>query len=196
MSTAQILVAIAGPSMNIVLAVAARRSSTRSSSGRASSRCPAQRRARSSTSPSTRTSSCSSSTSIPAPPLDGGHVAEGLMPYKHRATFENYARFGPFILMAVVLIPQLAQIFVDPGAVLVPVTCTRCSASVRRVNMDTGYQVALDVFEGPARSAASPREEARAVDPRHPDRVRHREVPRVPRRDGGPRYRRRRRVPR
>jgi Zn-dependent protease len=52
---------------------------------------------------------------IPAPPLDGGHVAEGLTPYKHRATFENYARFGPFILMAVVLIPQLAQIFVVPA---------------------------------------------------------------------------------
>jgi len=52
---------------------------------------------------------------IPAPPLDGGHVAEGLTPYKHRATFENYARFGPFILMAVVLIPQLAQIFIVPA---------------------------------------------------------------------------------
>jgi Zn-dependent protease len=52
---------------------------------------------------------------IPAPPLDGGHVAEGLTPYKHRATFENYARFGPFILMAVVLIPQLARIFVVPA---------------------------------------------------------------------------------
>jgi Zn-dependent protease len=52
---------------------------------------------------------------IPAPPLDGGHVAEGLTPYKHRAAFENYAKFGPFILMAVVLIPQLAQIFVVPA---------------------------------------------------------------------------------
>ena len=52
---------------------------------------------------------------IPAPPLDGGHVAEGLMPYKHRAAFENYARFGPFILMAVVLIPQLARIFILPA---------------------------------------------------------------------------------
>jgi len=52
---------------------------------------------------------------IPAPPLDGGHVAEGLTPYKYRATFENYARFGPFILMAVVLIPQLARIFVVPA---------------------------------------------------------------------------------
>ena len=52
---------------------------------------------------------------VPAPPLDGGHVAEGLMPYKHRATFEQYARFGPFVVMAVALIPQLAQIFVIPA---------------------------------------------------------------------------------
>jgi Zn-dependent protease len=52
---------------------------------------------------------------IPAPPLDGGHVLEGLTPYRHRATYENYARFGPFILMAVVLIPQLAQIFIVPA---------------------------------------------------------------------------------
>jgi Zn-dependent protease len=52
---------------------------------------------------------------IPAPPLDGGHVAEGLTPYRHRATFENYARFGPFILLAVIMIPQLAQIFIRPA---------------------------------------------------------------------------------
>lgn len=52
---------------------------------------------------------------IPAPPLDGGHVAEGLTPYRHRAAFESFARFGPFILMAVVLIPQLAQIFIVPA---------------------------------------------------------------------------------
>ncbi len=52
---------------------------------------------------------------IPAPPLDGGHVAESLTPYKHRATFESYAKYGPFVLMAVVLIPQLAQIFIVPA---------------------------------------------------------------------------------
>jgi Zn-dependent protease len=52
---------------------------------------------------------------VPAPPLDGGQVAEGLMPYKHRKTFENYARFGPFVVMAVALIPQLAQIFRVPA---------------------------------------------------------------------------------
>jgi len=53
---------------------------------------------------------------VPAPPLDGGHVAEGLMPYKHRSRFEAYARFGPFVVMAVALIPQLAQIFRIPAS--------------------------------------------------------------------------------
>lgn len=53
---------------------------------------------------------------VPAPPLDGGHVAEGLMPYKHRSTFESYARYGPFVVMAVALIPVLSQVFRVPAA--------------------------------------------------------------------------------
>jgi Zn-dependent protease len=52
---------------------------------------------------------------IPAPPLDGGHVAEGLTPYKHRATYEAYAKYGPFVVMAVAFIPQLARIFLIPA---------------------------------------------------------------------------------
>jgi Zn-dependent protease len=52
---------------------------------------------------------------LPAPPLDGGHVAEGFMPYRHRTKFEQFARFGPFIVLAVVLISPLAQIFVIPA---------------------------------------------------------------------------------
>lgn len=52
---------------------------------------------------------------VPAPPLDGGHVAEGFMPYKHRSKFEQYARFGPFIVLAIVMISPLAQIFVVPA---------------------------------------------------------------------------------
>lgn len=52
---------------------------------------------------------------IPAPPLDGGHVLEELMPYKHRRQFESYARFGPFIILAIIAIPQLARIFTIPA---------------------------------------------------------------------------------
>jgi Zn-dependent protease len=52
---------------------------------------------------------------VPAPPLDGGHVAQSFTPYRHRKTFEEYARFGPFVVMAVAMIPQLAQIFTIPA---------------------------------------------------------------------------------
>lgn len=52
---------------------------------------------------------------VPAPPLDGGHVAESLVPYKHRAAFESYAKFGPFVVMAIAFIPKLAQIFLVPA---------------------------------------------------------------------------------
>jgi Zn-dependent protease len=52
---------------------------------------------------------------VPAPPLDGGHVAEGFMPYKHRGTFEQFARFGPFIVLAIAMISPLAKIFTIPA---------------------------------------------------------------------------------
>jgi Zn-dependent protease len=52
---------------------------------------------------------------IPAPPLDGGHVAANLMPYKYRGHYDAYARFGPFVLLAVAMIPALNQIFVIPA---------------------------------------------------------------------------------
>jgi Zn-dependent protease len=113
MATAQILVAIAGPSMNVLLAVLIAGVH--------------------STLVATHTITLLSMPSqimfyavatnfilfffnlVPAPPLDGGHVAEGLMPYKHRSSFEAYARFGPFVVMAVALIPQLSQIFRIPA---------------------------------------------------------------------------------
>jgi Zn-dependent protease len=52
---------------------------------------------------------------VPVPPLDGGHVAHNLLPYKQRDKFDHFARFGPFIVMALVLIPQIAQIFRIPA---------------------------------------------------------------------------------
>jgi Zn-dependent protease len=52
---------------------------------------------------------------LPVPPLDGGHVLQSLMPYRHRATFDNVARFGPFIVMAFALIPTLQQVFAVPA---------------------------------------------------------------------------------
>lgn len=37
---------------------------------------------------------------LPIPPLDGGHVAEALMPARFQAAWETFARFSPFVLLA------------------------------------------------------------------------------------------------
>jgi Zn-dependent protease len=113
MATAQILVAIAGPAMNVVLGTLI-----------ALTRVILQ--ARGVVVPHGRADqllefACVTNfvlfffNLIPAPPLDGGHVAEGLTPYKHRATYEAYAKYGPFVVMAVAFIPQLARIFLIPA---------------------------------------------------------------------------------
>jgi len=52
---------------------------------------------------------------LPFPPLDGGHVAQQFMPYRHRSKFDEYAKYGPFLVLAVAMIPQLAQVFVRPA---------------------------------------------------------------------------------
>jgi Zn-dependent protease len=53
---------------------------------------------------------------VPAPPLDGGHIAEGFMPYKHRSAFEQFAKYGPFIVLAIAMISPLAKIFTIPAS--------------------------------------------------------------------------------
>jgi Zn-dependent protease len=40
---------------------------------------------------------------LPIPPLDGGHVAESLMPHRWRAGWEQFARLSPFLLLFLVL---------------------------------------------------------------------------------------------
>jgi Zn-dependent protease len=52
---------------------------------------------------------------LPAPPLDGGHVLGNIVPYRHRDKFDAYARFGPFVVLAFALIPQLSQVFRIPA---------------------------------------------------------------------------------
>jgi Zn-dependent protease len=52
---------------------------------------------------------------VPAPPLDGGHIAESFMPYKHRSAFEQFAKYGPFIVLAIAMISPLAKIFTVPA---------------------------------------------------------------------------------
>jgi Zn-dependent protease len=52
---------------------------------------------------------------IPMPPLDGGHIATSFMPYRHRDKWNEIAKYGPFVILAIMLIPNLAQIFVTPA---------------------------------------------------------------------------------
>jgi Zn-dependent protease len=39
---------------------------------------------------------------LPIPPLDGGHVAANLVPYRWRGAWEQFARIAPFALIAVI----------------------------------------------------------------------------------------------
>lgn len=52
---------------------------------------------------------------IPAPPLDGGAVLEGLLPDRMVPSFQKYAVYGPFVLFAVILIPELSAVFIKPA---------------------------------------------------------------------------------
>lgn len=52
---------------------------------------------------------------LPVPPLDGGHVAQAFTPTRHRAAFESYAKFGPFVILGIMLIPQLRWVFLTPA---------------------------------------------------------------------------------
>lgn len=52
---------------------------------------------------------------IPAPPLDGGTVVEGLLPRRYLPTWEKVSVYGPFLLMAVIFIPQVRNVFLAPA---------------------------------------------------------------------------------
>ena len=52
---------------------------------------------------------------IPAPPLDGGAVLEGLLPARLVPGFEKFKVYGPFVLMAVIFIDELRWFFVTPA---------------------------------------------------------------------------------
>jgi Zn-dependent protease len=56
---------------------------------------------------------------LPMPPLDGGHVAQSFLPYRHRDAYNQVARYAPFALLALMMIPQLRWIFVWPAVHLV-----------------------------------------------------------------------------
>lgn len=52
---------------------------------------------------------------IPAPPLDGGAVLRGLLPERMVPSYDRFAVYGPFVLMAVIFIPSAFLIFYKPA---------------------------------------------------------------------------------
>lgn len=52
---------------------------------------------------------------LPIPPLDGGHIAQAFMPYRQREKFDQIARYAPFLLLAMLMIPQLRFVFTEPA---------------------------------------------------------------------------------
>jgi len=55
---------------------------------------------------------------LPVPPLDGGHVAQSFTPYRHRDKFDSFAKYSPFIVLGVMLIPQVQVVFSWPAMFL------------------------------------------------------------------------------
>jgi Zn-dependent protease len=41
---------------------------------------------------------------LPIPPLDGGHVAANLVPYRYRNAWDSFARYAPMVLLGLVLL--------------------------------------------------------------------------------------------
>lgn len=52
---------------------------------------------------------------IPVPPLDGGWIARRFVSARHAGTFEKIAAYGPFIIMAIVMIPVLSVVISVPA---------------------------------------------------------------------------------
>ena len=55
---------------------------------------------------------------LPLPPLDGGHVAQSFVPYRYRDRFDSFAKYAPFVLLALMLTPQLQIVFSWPAQYL------------------------------------------------------------------------------
>ena len=52
---------------------------------------------------------------IPMPPLDGGWVAQRFVPPRHRSSWERFVVYAPIVIIAIIMIPALAKIFSVPA---------------------------------------------------------------------------------
>lgn len=46
---------------------------------------------------------------LPIPPLDGGRIADGLMPRRYRPAWVSFARVAPLALIAIILVPMFTD---------------------------------------------------------------------------------------
>jgi len=46
---------------------------------------------------------------IPLPPLDGSHVLENILPPRAGQTYRQFARYGPFVLIGIILLDNFAH---------------------------------------------------------------------------------------
>lgn len=56
---------------------------------------------------------------LPIPPLDGGHVAAALVPYRFRGAWDQFARFAPLLLLAMIFLGFAGPVIGPPRALLV-----------------------------------------------------------------------------
>lgn len=52
---------------------------------------------------------------LPAAPLDGGSVVRGLIPERWLSSWDRYAVFAPFVVMAFILVSPLGKVFTVPA---------------------------------------------------------------------------------
>jgi Zn-dependent protease len=52
---------------------------------------------------------------LPVPPLDGGWVLRRFAPTRFEKQLESFYTYGPFVIMALVVIPVLAKVFTIPA---------------------------------------------------------------------------------
>jgi Zn-dependent protease len=116
MSTAKILVAVAGPAMNVILATAIACTHVLLLSQHVLAR----------DSEVSQILVFAVLTNfvlfffnlLPLPPLDGGNLAQSFMPYRYRDKFDQFARYSPFIVLGFMMIPQIQVVFSWPATFL------------------------------------------------------------------------------
>ncbi len=58
---------------------------------------------------------------LPIPPLDGSHVLEGLLPYRQAVRYREFARYGPMILLGILLLDGIAHVGIFNAILSYPV---------------------------------------------------------------------------